>query len=318
MTSKKKAIIFFAVTLCAYIGLMIFATVCDLDISKKLADLRAGEYLSSNIFGRIFETIGEMPVYLITIFALSIVIENLHRRERKTILVIIFIILELIVLFVGYYAFRKLFKYLNNHFEFAVNLDWTAEIAYFVLSLLLFTAVNYFAKKYSENFLNSAIPWAIIVCATVILSQFITQIVIKNFAGRYRYCTMNVLDDFSKFTPWYKFNGKIVPTEEMIAAGIAKDGMKSFPSGHSCAAASLIILTSLPIFYKKADNTAYKVVVWLTSVAYVVAVMVSRIIMGKHFLSDVLTGTFVTIACYCLCLFVGKKLFDGKLKISTL
>lgn len=318
MTLKKKAIIIFTVTLCVYVSLMIFATVYDLDISKKLADLRAGEYLSSNIFGRIFETIGEMPVYLISIFALSVIIENLRRRERKTILIIIYIILEFILLFIGYYAFRKLFKYLNNHFEFSANLDWTAEIAYFVLALLVFAAVNYFAKKYSDNFLNSVMPWAIIVCATVILSQFITQIVIKIPAGRYRYCTMNVLDDFSKFTPWYKFNGKIVPTEEMLAVGIAKDGMKSFPSGHSCAAASLIILTSLPIFYKKADNTAYKVVVWLTSVAYVVAVMVSRIIMGKHFLSDVLMGTFVAIACYCLCLFVGKKLFDGKLKISTL
>lgn len=318
MTEKRRNIIIIAAVSVVFLALLIVATFYDLEITRALADLEVGQYQSNNIFGRIFETIGEMPVYLITLFAASIIIANLARRKRSAVFVITIIILEFISIFAAYYAFHKLFKYLTEHFDIVSSNSWTTELSYVLLGAILVVAINVLSRKYSLVFLNSVLPWAVIVLATVALSQFFTQVVIKIPAGRYRYCTMNTLDDFSHFTKWFCFNGKISPTEAMLEMGIAKDGMKSFPSGHTCAATTLITLTSLPMFLKEANTKKYKIICWCSVVAFVLIVMLTRLIMGKHFLSDVLIGGFVTVICYYVCLIFGKKLYDKKIKLQPL
>lgn len=318
MTEKRKTILIIAAVSVMFLTLLIIATFYDLEITRALANLKVGQYQSNNIFGRIFETIGEMPVYLITLFAASIVIANLSHRKRTAAFIIIIIILEIISVFAAYYAFHKLFKYLSEHFDIASSGSWTTELSYLLLGIIVVAAVNILSRKYTLKFLNCVLPWAIIVLATVALSQFLTQVVIKIPAGRYRYCTMNTLNDFSYFTKWFCFNGKISPTNAMLEMGIAKDGMKSFPSGHTCAAATLITLTSLPMFLKEADTKKYKIVCWCSVVAFVLIVMLTRLIMGKHFLSDVLIGGFVTVISYYACLIFGKKLYDKKVKLQPL
>ena len=318
MTEKRKNILIIAAVSVVFLTLLIIATFYDLEITRALADLKVGQYQSNNIFGRIFETIGEMPVYLITLFAASIVIANLSHRKRTAAFIIIIIILEIISVFAAYYAFHKLFKYLSEHFDIASSGSWTTELSYLLLGIIVVAAVNILSRKYTLKFLNCVLPWAIIVLATVALSQFLTQVVIKIPAGRYRYCTMNTLNDFSYFTKWFCFNGKISPSNAMLEMGIAKDGMKSFPSGHTCAAATLITLTSLPMFLEEANTKKYKIVCWCSVVAFVLIVMLTRLIMGKHFLSDVLIGGFVTVICYYICLIFGKKLYYKKVKLQPL
>lgn len=318
MTEKRRNIVVVAAVSVVILALLIVATFYDLEITRALADLEVGQYQSNNIFGRIFETIGEMPVYLIALFAASIIIANLLQRKRLAVFVIIIIILEVISIFIAYYAFHRLFKYLTEHFDIVSSTSLTTELSYVILGVILVAAISILSRKYSIDFLNSVLPWAIIVLATVALSQFLTQVVIKPPAGRYRYCTMNTLNDFSYFTKWFCFNGKISPTDAMLEMGIAKDGMKSFPSGHTCAAATLITLTSLPMFFKKADTKKYKAICWCSVIAFVLIVMATRLIMGKHFLSDVLIGGLVTVLCYYICLIFGKKICDKKIKLQPL
>ena len=74
MTEKRRNIIIIAAVSVVFLALLIVATFYDLEITRALADLEVGQYQSNNIFGRIFATIGEMPVYLITLFAASIII----------------------------------------------------------------------------------------------------------------------------------------------------------------------------------------------------------------------------------------------------
>lgn len=318
MKENRKILLTVIPIALVFLALLIVATFCDLDISKSIADLSKGQYQSNNVFGRIFETIGEMPVYIITLFAASIIIADFSKRERKNVFIVFVIILELISVFVAYYAFHELFDYIGIHFEIESTGSLSAELAYLVLGVLAVVGVNFLSKKYSLEFLNSALPWAFIVIATVALSQFITQVAIKIPSGRYRYCTMNTLGDFSNFTQWFKFNGKIVPNDAMKEMGIAKDGMKSFPSGHTCAAATLIVLTSLPAFWSKTNNKKYKIISWSAIVVFVLLVMYTRILMGKHFLSDVLIGMLVTVVCYYVCLIWGRKIYDKKVKLKPL
>lgn len=306
---NKNKLIIYGIIAVTFIALLCIATVFDFNISKKIADLKPGQYQSTNLFGRVFETIGEMPVYLITIFASSIFSTYFFRKGKRIKFIIVAIFFEIISFFMGYFAFSRIFKYLNSHYDFAALLDDSAKIAYALLSGILLYFVNIISKKYDDDFVNSLLPWAALTLAVVTLSQFLTQICIKIPASRYRFCTMNALGDFSHYTKWFDFNGKLTPTSEMIAAGIAKDGLRSFPSGHTCAAATLITLTALPLFYEKTNNKKYKIISSVIIFAYVITVMFTRILMGKHFLSDVLIGAFVTVACHVLVFLLGPKLF---------
>ena len=78
MTKKVKFIITatcVAVFLCAFI----LATFYDYQISEAIARLSQGEYLSNNPFGRFFEVVGEVPMYLVGAFAVS----NLAKASLK-------------------------------------------------------------------------------------------------------------------------------------------------------------------------------------------------------------------------------------------
>ena len=54
-----------AVFICAsvFIVLVVIATFTDLWVSKVLADIKAGEYFSDNLFGVIGEVFGSFPIY---------------------------------------------------------------------------------------------------------------------------------------------------------------------------------------------------------------------------------------------------------------
>ena len=67
------------------VGLMTVGTIYDLQISHALVDLKYPNYLSTSIFGRYFEIIGEMPFYPIIAFAGAILYHNISRREKKAI-----------------------------------------------------------------------------------------------------------------------------------------------------------------------------------------------------------------------------------------
>lgn len=84
----------------------------------------------------------------------------------------------------------------------------------------------------------------------------------------------------------------------------SKTGGYSFPSGHSHSIANLSTQLSLK-FGKKADGT-YRQWVYIVAISLTVLVMISRMYLGQHYLSDVLTGAFCGIAH----VFLLTMLFD--------
>ena len=172
-------------------------------------------------------------------------------------------------------------------------------------------------KKLPNSFLNKALCWAVIIMLTAGLSEAVTHI-IKPFAGRARYRTLNVLNNFDLYTPWYVFNGKVSPDELMLTLGVASDGFKSFPSGHSSSVAMLIVLTALPKLIPSLNTKGKKTILYLAVFLGVFAVTFSRILVGAHYLSDVLVGTFITLLCYFVVDLVMNKIFEKYLKLQPL
>jgi len=307
----KKYVIIFAVLA----SLLVLASFFDLQISKSIADLDEGRYISSNLFGRFFETIGSTPVYLASAFALSIIFHNLFRRERtlaKKILMVLAVIISVGLLT---YMSKQVFGYIADHFAFKHKLgavtDW---IAYFLMGSILTFGIIWFTQKLSSKFLNNALAWAFIILITALFSQVITQ-GIKSFWGRARFRTMNAIGDFSLYTDWFKFVPKRKPDDMMLILGVASDGFKSFPSGHATSSAILIVLTALPQIISALNNKKCKIIINVCVFVFIALSMFSRILVGAHFLSDVVLGAIITTACYLIStLIINKVLSKHQIK----
>ena len=77
MTTKtKKTLLFWGLFIVIFGALLTVATLFDKQISDILAKpyLENGNYFSTNVFARIFEVVGEMPLYLFVIIASAIII----------------------------------------------------------------------------------------------------------------------------------------------------------------------------------------------------------------------------------------------------
>lgn len=99
--------------------------------------------------------------------------------------------------------------------------------------------------------------------------------------NRTRFDDMLAAGDFSAFTSWLRPLGS---------------GGTSFPSGHTAAACSVFVLVLLcdvfPGWHKRRG------LVWAACWAYVGGMALSRLIMGRHFLSDTVMAAFVMMLLF--------------------
>lgn len=113
----------------------------------------------------------------------------------------------------------------------------------------------------------------------IFLPGIITQIIKSSF-GRTRF--KNLLSDHSDFTPWYKINGLT--------------GERSFPSGH----VSMAIMVFPLMVLINASNMRDTPKIILSSILIIWSVLVAygRMVVGAHYLTDVLFSIFVGIIGY--------------------
>ncbi len=318
MKIKKSSIISFAIVTVCFLTLFLIGTFYDLEISKKLVDLESGNYYSKNFFGAFFEIIGETPIYWLSVFAGGIIFYNAKRREKSWI-TIVFMILGLAAsVGMATYLVSRLFKYSSQHFGFEHLLGGTSDfICYLLLGGCITFVVFYFMRKVPSVFFNRMIVWAFVFFAVVVTQRLCTS-TLKSLASRPRYRAMFMLQDFDMFKRWYEFQAKPEILEDWKNLyGATSDWFKSFPSGHSSAAATVIALTYIPSMFEKTNNIKVKAIVISASVLYTLLVMLSRIVVGAHFLTDVCMGAYITYLCFLLCNAIAKLVMK-KLKITPL
>jgi membrane-associated phospholipid phosphatase len=119
---------------------------------------------------------------------------------------------------------------------------------------------------------------------------------LKVCMGRQRFRSMT--DPGTQFTPWFVPKGP--------AAG---DDFKSFPSGHSFRAAFSLWVVFLPV---AARTKSTKTLLISLGVAWTLLVMISRIIVGAHFATDVLFGAFIPLfVFFCLSVLIKPTKSDS-------
>jgi len=153
----------------------------------------------------------------------------------------------------------------------------------FALNLIIFIVLQ--IRKQVESV--TAIQYAKIVIGISFFGYVICIQAIKYFWGRVRFRELDVA--FSQFTPWYSPQGFT--------------GFDSFPSGH---AAMGFILLSILIFLADAKP-------WLKSsvltiiLLYGIVLALSRVVIGAHYASDVLFGSFFIILAFIILLKNSKQ-----------
>lgn len=321
---KLNAILGVSLFVALFAALLAVASVYDLDISKALTkgSLKAGEYYSNNQFALFFEVLGDSVVYLAggiasVIFVCTAVkmsdgdgflfIKELKGAALKAVKSILIIAFSAFAVYEFYEVFHDVIKYADRYLfaEFiGSGVSFTLDSGYmvaiqvifaFVLAGLVFALLIRVKKENIVKLVRLAILILIVEALYLLLIG-----AIKTPVGRMRYRTMNALGDFSYYTPWYKINGsRHVTINGSIGHGDlgkndllfgAEDTCKSFPSGHTYCAAMSFALVCLPDLFESFKKKWIKALCWSVPAAYTLTVAVCRIVVGAHFLSDVLVG----------------------------
>lgn len=320
---KNKA---FYISLSTGIVLLIIAiilgTIYDLEISKLFADLPRGSYYSNNIFAIIGEMIGENILYILLEVSFAILFYYFIRYpiKQKWLNVILIIMFALLGCAVSFYCINKTLEYLSVYTNFGLDVyleNTMGKFSVLAFSIVVNVIVFMLFSRVSKESIRELFGFAITVIIVSIISNVIVQGAKLIFdRTRYRAMMYEGYDDFEYYTNWYQINtNKFASNSEFYS-----DYFKSFPSGHTCAAASSFLLILLPSFYKKTNTLGWKITFTTFAILYTFLVGLSRIVAGAHYFTDVLFGGFITIACVLIakwCI-IDKLIAKQKLKEEQL
>lgn len=289
---KIEILIAFAI----FVGLAILAAVNDLAINKALHN-------PSSLYGQFFALLGELPSYLAAPTAGAILF---HQRYSSNKALSFFpkLFFALLV-FVGW--FFAIYAWFWGNF---ISEDLSYSLVYQIFfSAFLTVALLYLTSFVDKQAMKKLLLFAIFIIIVAAISNIIVQIM-KQAWARQRFRTMVDSGDFSGFAPWYKpeflFPASIRTPAYVAAVKAAdSDAFRSFPSGHTVAAAASFAMIILPEMYK--NLAKYRSLFWIIPIVYTAVVGVSRIVMGAHYLSDILFGGYIGFTTAAIARFIIVK-----------
>ena len=255
----------FYILLSIYVTGLIAGTFLDFQVSQLLYD-------SDRMIGNFMNVAAMIPAAAIMSFCAGIV--YWYCRDEYPALKYPSAVLPFAA---GVAAFREIGQWRQ--------LDLTVRIAIGLAIGLLIILIFHIVKPviYRDRF---------ILAVTVLLVAIVASSsigILKQIWGRRRYYSME--DPVTQFMVWY------IPHPFA-----SSDFYRSFPSGHT-GFASLILF--MPYLSEMAGIKADIKITGYVSVAWVWAVMYSRIVYGAHFLTDVCFGAIIGLVC---CYIAQKEL----------
>ncbi len=290
MTMKKKTVVSLCLFFLIFGGLLLTATFTDLQVSRILTQhaLPAGQYYADDFFGVVFECIGTAPELLTGgLCASMLAVWALRLMKHGALRTLLMLAGGAGTVGAYTWEFYDLFHYICRHLpgDRSVPLFLWGVAAF--LALFCATLTLYAVNCFSDDTLRRLPRFACVTMGSILLALALVNI-LKNPIGRMRYRAMNVVGDFSGYTPWYVANGQPDKTWMRETFGTA-DACKSFPSGHTRAAAGTFYLVSLADVID-IKSKCRRALLWCFAILFTGLVAVSRIVVGAHFFSDVLVG----------------------------
>lgn len=281
-------------------GLLAVATFFDLPVSRLLTKgvLAPGQYDTNNTFGAFFEIIGDSPVEIMLGFAIDILFVYAYRLLEKGKRVALMTVAGIFSVAPGTVLCLIIYNRLKPHLLYGTDATLTSG-AYLYLTFLFFgvlTAVLGIlaVNNFSDESLRRLVKFAVATIVFAAVSTIAINLGFKDAFGRLRFRAMNVHPDdeilgFPAFSRWYELKGHAVSDELMQSVFGHTDANKSFPSGHTGAAgtsyALIMLNTALP-----PKKKSVRALFWVIPVVFTGTVALSRMMVGAHFMSDVLMG----------------------------
>ena len=254
------------------VGMLIF-TFYDLPIAKAV-------YRVDSAYAKFFEIIGLITTPMAGIF---FTISNFLtiRVAKKRVLSIILGWLSLIV-FTGF----------NLLSVGMLNSRWLGVIFLFDL---LFIRFSMWANRYICSYAHVVeLRKVMMVGLVATLVAVLGQTLIKYGFNRPRFITLT--DPDSQFTYWF------------VRHPIAHDS--SFPSGHAAQSALSFMLVFLKNFLPKLRSKKWDITFWGLAIFITVSTMISRMLLGVHYATDVWAGCFLTLLTISLTNWYVEKTYN--------
>lgn len=276
---SKKGITCLSLFYGAFLILAVVFFFFDLEISKVLVSEE------ENFVYVLLAAIGEFPIYIGPI--LFGMVYGFIAKTKWTKMLYLFV--GLIATYIGVMRLSGgIFEYyLNSEIGLVENI--LLAIASFLLFLLLFIVFS----KIDIKELNK-IKDVVLIAFIVSISSFLIVTITKYIWGRPRYRILSTDEEYVNFL-----------TIDGFRKGIPSDDYRSFPSGHTNASASILVLSLLParIIGKK----WVKYIINIFCILYPIVVAISRIGIGAHYASDVLFGFGISFTCFMITYIIFKK-----------
>ena len=256
-----------------WVVLAIIFSDYDLNISIQLAN-------PDSVWAKFLENYGMIPGLIVILSGIFINYSSLSRRIdlwsyiKKTVFFlagtgILLYLADVIISNSGK-------KIIEDHFIISLIVSFSVTIIIFIILQIKTPVQNLVFIKYSKIVLGMAF-FGYVICIQLV----------KIIWGRVRFRDLDAL--YSQFTSWY------------LPQGIT--GFDSFPSGH--AAMGWMLLPVFILLSKKTILVKYSVLALI--IIWAVVLSLSRVVIGAHYASDVLFGSFFMIFTF---LFFYKR-YDG-------
>ena len=315
MYSTKRKLLFWSILLVSFAVLLVIATLFDHQISVALAlpYLKDGNYMSTNVFGLIFEVIGEMPLYLMLSIAGAILFSNCDDIKNKKLSITLKIILFAACVFGCYYGWNRIGKYMSQIFPDTLSFlqtAWHMQVVKVILAIIVQVLMTLLFVKH-KDLSKKLLKFAIVILITALISEVIVHI-IKPIIARERFRATYVLQynnlDHIGFTPWYVSN-MALKKELLELPTHLSTYYSSFPSGHTASAAMFFPIMFLPLYIEKFNNKKGIALCIIFPTVATLIVALSRIVVGAHYMSDVLVGGTMTLVSSIFALKITNLIF---------
>ena len=245
-----------------WIILLVFFGIYDLEISKHIVN-------QNSVWAKFLENYGMLPGLLVILSGIYIYYSDIKIKSDvwPYIQKVVFFLVSSGLIF---HLFDIVFENVaSNHFV-------TYLIVAVVINVLIFIIIHKIQRVKSE----AAIKYAKVVVAVALFGYVICIQGVKYFWGRVRFRELDVA--FSQFTPWY------------LPQGLT--GFDSFPSGHAAMGWML-----LPLLILITDKNLWAKYLGITIIfMWAIVLAFSRVVIGAHYASDVLFGSFFIIITFIL------------------
>lgn len=258
--------------------LFLFFSFFDLPFSRAV-------YAPSLPFAQVLALAGDAPIY---IFLSFLGFGYFFCLEGKKVRYLGFLLVTLGTGFGTYMFFDHVIEEKLSLPILAAPLVLTECALGFLIAFLL-------RKKMGKEALSVLFALTAALALSLLLTHFG-----KPFFGRLRFREMLEMGSFDGYTPWW------VPH-------LRADGeiYKSFPSGHTNAAAASFFLWWLPALCPSFSQTG-KAFLYVTPPLCTLAVAASRVLVGAHFVTDTLAGMLISLFSFYLADKIRQKILQKR------